>query len=144
MTSSKKKTLREKADSLPIYKIKYEILSQANKSQAISGCVDDEGNYLPRWKIFLNYLENDEQLDLEGNKEYFIKFIKIFGLREFYTLIYRHMAYKISDDLGKKYNKDFPEGSSRRATGQAMRKSTKLKSITKDFDLKEKPERKYT
>tara|TARA_Y100000996_G_scaffold379199_1_gene332325 strand:- start:101 stop:535 length:435 start_codon:yes stop_codon:yes gene_type:complete len=144
MTSSKKRTIREKADSLPIYKIKYEILSQANKSQMISGCVDKDGNYLPRWKIFLNYLENDKQLDLEGNKDYYRKFIEIFGLREFYTLIYRHMAYKISQELSKEHNKEFPEGSSRRATGHAMRKSEKLKAITKDFELKEKPERKYT
>jgi len=65
-------------------------------------------------------------------------------LREFYTLIYRHMAYKISQDLGKEYDREFPEGSSRRATGQAMRKSKKLKAITKGFELKEKPPRKYT
>ena len=132
--ASKKKTLREKIDLIPIYKLKYEVLSKSsNKTRR-----DGDGNYVKRDEIFLRFLDKS----IDDNKEFYIKFIEIFGLREFYRVLFRYLSYDASKKLGKEWDldgKEFPEGSSRRAVGQAMRNSKKLKSITKGFTLGEKP-----
>ena len=132
--ASKKKTLREKIDLLPIYKLKYEVLSKSsNKTRR-----DGDGNYVKRDEIFLRFLDKS----IDDNKEFYIKFIEIFGLREFYRVLFRYLSYDASKKLGKEWDldgKEIPEGSSRRAVGQAMRNSKKLKSITKGFTLGEKP-----
>ena len=132
--ASKKKTLREKIDLLPISKLKYEVLSKSsNKTRR-----DGDGNYVKRDEIFLRFLDKS----IDDNKEFYIKFIEIFGLREVFRVLCRYLSYDASKKLGKEWDldgKEFPEGASRRAVGQAMRNSKKLKSITKGFTLGEKP-----
>jgi hypothetical protein len=134
---TKKKTLRDKIDLLPIYKLKYEVLSKSsNKTRK-----DVDGNHVKRDEIFLRFLDKS----IDDNKEFYIRFIEIFGLREFYKVLFRYLSYDASKKLGKEWDlegREFPEGSSRRASGKAMRSSEKLKNITKGFTMGEKKSRK--
>lgn len=134
---TKKKSIKEKSDLLPIYKLKYEILSQVN-TRAWNTKPDDTGEYISRNEIFLRFLDKS----IDDNKEFYIKFVEMFGLREFYKVLYRYLSYHASKELGKKWSNEgieFPEGSSRRASGQAMRNSKKLKEITDKFTIGDKP-----